>query len=519
MAVFAKTVVAGERGLVVAQSRDAAAIGAAVLEKGGNAIDAAVATSLALGVFEPWMSGIGGGCAALIQPPGEAMPIALDGGMIAARSLDPKAYPLSGGVGGDLFAWPGVVEDRNVSGPLSVAMPGLVAALGLAHARFGRLSWAEVVEPAAAAAEAGHRVDWYSTLIVATAAGELRRQPAAAAAWLANGLPPSPDWRKGVVTIDMENLALTYRRLAAAGADDFYRGELAARWIAEAKAAGTWLEAGDAEHYQAAFVDPLRFDYRGATVSAMDGLFAGRSLRATLERLAERWPGTALDAEGYAAIAEALRTAYGERLVRMGHAAELGNTTHFCVADADGMVVSWTQTLLSLFGSKVLLPETGILLNNGVMWFDPRPGQPNALAPGAKPLANMCPALLELKDGRRVALGACGGRRILPAVAQLSSFLVDQGDDLATAFARPRVDVSGGDVAIVDARLDQPIQEAIARVMPIETVAEAIYPPHFAIPSALSLELGTAFAEGVTTKGISASCHPWADAVAAGGQL
>ncbi len=509
MAVFHKAVVTSERGLVVAQSERAAAIGAEVLAAGGNAVDAAVATSLALGVYEPWMSGIGGGCAALIQPPGAAAPVALDGGMLASQALDPAAYPLSGGVGGDLFAWPGVLEDRNVSGPLSVCVPGLVSALGVAHERFGRLSWAEVVEPAAAAAEAGHKVDWYSTLIVSTSAPELRRQDAAAAKWLPGGLPPSPDWRKAVVTIDMGGLAATYRRLAAAGADDFYRGELAGRWLAEAKAAGTWLTRTDAEAYRAHFADPLRFSYRGATVSGMDGLFAGRSLRATLERLAATWDGRVLDTAAYAAIADALRTAYGERLVRMGHAAETGNTTHFVVCDRDGMTVTWTQTLLSLFGSKVLLPDTGILLNNGVMWFDPRPGQPNALAPGAKPLANMCPTLCDLPGGARVALGACGGRRILPAVAQLASFLVDAGDDLGAAFARPRLDVSGGDVAIVDDRLDSATRDAVARVMPIEIAAEAVYPPHFAIPSALLLEPDGA------AHGTSASCHPWAAAVAA----
>ncbi len=509
MTVFTKSVVVSERGLVVAQSRAAAAIGADVLATGGNAVDAAVATSLALGVYEPWMSGIGGGCAALIQPPDGAEPVALDAGMIASKALDPMAYPLSGGVGGDLFAWPGVLEDRNVAGPSSVCVPGLVAGLGAAHERFGRLSWAEVVEPAAAAAEAGHKVDWYSTLIVATAAAELRRQGAAGAAWLPGGLPPSPDWRKAVVTVDTSGLAATYRRLAAAGADDFYRGELAARWLAEAAAAGTWLTREDTEAYRARFASPLRFGYRGATVTAMDGLFAGRSLRATLERLASTWAGGRPDAAAYAAIAEALKTAYGERLVRMGHAAEPGNTTHFVVADSDGMVVTWTQTLLSLFGSKVLLPDTGILLNNGMMWFDPRPDQPNAIAPGAKPLANMCPTLVDLGDGRRAALGACGGRRILPAVAQLTSFLVDAEDDLGTAFTRPRLDVSGGDVAIVDARLDEATREAVARVMPIEVVQEAVYPPHFAIPSALVADPRTG-----TVEGTSAACHPWADAVA-----
>jgi gamma-glutamyltranspeptidase / glutathione hydrolase len=508
MPVFEQRVATSERGMVVAQSRDAAAIGAGVLAAGGNAIDAVVATSLALGVFEPWMSGIGGGCSAIIQPPGDADPIALDGGMVAPKALDPAAYPLTGTVGSDLFAWPGVLDDRNVQGPLSAAVPGLVAALGLAHARLGRLPWAEVVAPAIEAAEAGHRVDWYSTLIVSTAAADLARQPAAAAHWLPGGFPPSPDWRKAVTTLDTRPLAATYRRLAEAGWEDFYRGALADRWLAEAAAAGTWLTRADTETYEAKLLPPLRFTYRGAAVAAMDGLFAGGSLEATLRHLEVSWDGGRPDARAYGAYADALRLAYADRLARMGHAAEPGNTTHFCVVDADGMMVAWTQTLLSLFGSKVLLPETGILLNNGVMWFDPRPGTPNGLAPGAKPLANMCPTMVTRGDGARIALGACGGRRILPAVAQLISFLVDAGDDLGAAFARPRVDVSGGDVAIVDRRLDHVARAAVAAVMPVEVVDEAVYPPHFAMPSAI-LEAPSAGRR----YGTSAACHPWAEAV------
>ena len=508
MSVFRRDVVTTDRGLVVAQSQQAAVVGAGVLAVGGNAIDAAVATSLALGVSEPRMSGIGGGCAAIIQPPGGRPAVALDGGMLAPLALDPAAYRLTGAEGApDLFGWPGVEGDRNLLGPLSVAVPGLVAGLGLAHARFGRLPWAEVLAPAVALAEAGHHVDWYTTLIVATAAAELRGQPAAASHWLPDGVPPSPDGRRGATVLDTRPLAATYRRLAAAGWSDFYRGELARRWIAEAAAAGTWLGARDLEIYAATFVDPLRFGYRCAELTAMDGLFAGPSLRATLDRLTASWSGGPPDARAYAAYAEALRDAYAQRLRRMGHAAAPGNTTHFCVVDADGMVVSWTQTLLSLFGSKVLLSETGILLNNGVMWFDPRPGTPNGLAPGAKPLANMCPTLLARADGALVALGACGGRRILPAVAQLVSFLVDAEDDLPAAFARPRLDVSGGDVATVDARLDDATRTAIAAVLPIEVVEDTVYPPQFAIPSAILVEGRTGL-----RMAIGAACHPWAGA-------
>jgi len=508
MAVFVKETVQSRGGLVVAQSRRAAGAGAEVLRAGGNAVDAAVATSLALGVTEPWMSGIGGGCAAVIRPAGGA-PIAVDGGMLAPRALDPAAYPLTGaGTGAGFFAWPAVVEDRNVTGPLAVATPGLVAALGRAHERCGRLPWREVVAPAIAVAEAGHRVDWYTALIVATGAAALRAQPAAAAHFLRDGLPPSPDWRQGAVTLDTAPLAATYRRLAEAGARDFYDGDLAAHWLAEARAAGTWLGVADLAAYDARLVAPRRFRYRDAELAVMDGLFAGVSLEEALGVVAAEWPGGAPDAAAYAAYARGLARAYATRLERLGHAADPGCTTHFAVVDGEGTMVAWTQTLLSLFGAHVLLPETGILLNNGVMWFDPRPGRPNSLTAGAKPLANMCPALVETGDGRRLALGACGGRRILPAVLQLASFLVDAGDDVATALGRPRIDVSGPDAAVLDPRLDAASREAVAAVLPASAQAEAVYPAPFAIPTALAVA-----PDGGRTA-VGAPVHPWSGAVA-----
>ncbi len=508
MPVFDKAVVKTQGGLVAAQSVDAAAAGADVLRRGGNAVDAAVATSLALGVTEPWMSGVGGGCAALIKPPGEPA-VAVDGGMVAPRALDVAAYPLTGAPGPSPFAWPGVVDDRNVTGPLAVAVPGLVAALGAAHERFGRLAWHEALEPAVERAETGHAGDWYTTLKIANDARLLRGQPASAAYFLADGLPPAGEPTSGRFRLDMSALARTYRRLAEAGASDFYQGVLAERLLGEARAMATWLRASDLESYAARLHEPRVFAYRQARLTTMDGLFAGLSLEEALGVVAARWSGGQIDVEAYAAYALGLRRAYATRLERLGHAAEPGNTSHFCVIDADGMLVAWTQTLLSLFGSHVYLPETGILLNNGIMWFDPRPGTPNALAPGAQPLSNMCPTLIEGAPGGAAVLGACGGRRILSAVLQLASFLIDAGDDLEAAFHRPRIDVSGPDAAIVDVRLGEDILKAVGEVVPATAAADGVQPTPFALPSAILLS------DDGERSGASSRAHPWAGAVAA----
>ena len=112
-------------------------------------------------------------------------------------------------------------------------------------------------------------------------------------------------------------------------------------------------------------------------------------------------------------------------------------TTHFSVVDRDGNMAAVTQTLLSTFGSKFVTPQTGITMNNGIMWFDPTPGGPNSLAPGKRCLTNYTPVLAQAADGRRLALGASGGRRILPAVTQLLSFVMDYGMDLDAAIHQP----------------------------------------------------------------------------------
>jgi gamma-glutamyltranspeptidase/glutathione hydrolase len=160
-------------------------------------------------------------------------------------------------------------------------------------------------------------------------------------------------------------------------------------------------------------------------------------------------------------------------------------TSHFNVVDKDGNIVAWTQTLLSRFGSFVMSPSTGIVMNNGVMWFDPVPGKPNSIRGGAKPLSNMCPTVALSDRLGAVGIGASGGRKIMPAVAQILSFLVDFGMDLDGAFHTPRIDVSGPGVALVDRRLGEETLRGIAGSMSAELADLAPYPAQFANPSAV----------------------------------
>ncbi len=516
-----KPAVVSDRGIVASQSTRAAAAGARILAAGGNAVDAAIATGLAVSAVEPWMSGLGG-CGFMVVQPADGSPAAVvDFGTAAPAAIDPARYQLLAGGESDrdIFGWPRVVEDRNLIGGESIGLPTYLEGLRLAHERFGRLPWPALVEPAVALAEEGVLLDWYGALAIAVAAPDLALFEAARAVFLPGGLPPLPGTGPAPKYLPLPVLARTLRRLSEAGPRDFYEGETARRLLAELKAAGSIISAAELAGYRASVVPALGFDYRGHRIAAVPGLSGGPALRQVMTSLAQRAvSGKAPAPADYAAYDRALRQAYADRLAQAGAAslapgaggvARASSTSHLSVADRSGMMVALTQTLLSRFGSKVLLPETGIVMNNGMMWFDPRPGRPNSITPGRRPLANMCPLAVNRAGAPWLALGASGGRSIMPALAQILSFLIDFGMDLETAFHQPRLDQSGTGVATLDARLPRETVAAVAAEGPVEIGQTRPYPVLFASPSA-------ALREGRRSLGMAEIASPWAGAVAEG---
>ncbi len=528
--VLRKPAISSPHGIVAAQHRRAAEIGAAVLADGGDAADAAVAVSFALGALEPWMSGMGGGGAMVLYRAREARYEVIDYGMRAPDSLRVDAYPLAGtGPSGDLFPWPRVAGDCNVHGPKSIAVPGVVAGMGELHRRYGSKPWTELLQPAIQAAKEGVLVDWFTTENIAAGAPDLRRYPHSASVYLPGGEVPTAAWGvKTVVRVPLGALADSIAQVATRGADDFYRGDLAQVLAQDMREGGGFLSVADLSAYRAVVREPLVIAYRDAQIFATPELTAGPTLAHTLRQLSAWQPdnpqrGDAPDAAAYAAYGRALQEAYAARLSEMGDvdgartlgAAPLKDerapqcTTHFCVVDRHGNMVSNTQTLLSIFGSRYVLPTSGVLMNNGIMWFDPEPGQPNSLAPGKRCLTNYTPILGE-QSGRRFGLGASGGRRILPAVAQLTSFIVDYGMDLDRAFHTSRIDASEGKILIGDTNLPAETQARLASSFDYVAARRQHMPLRFACPSGVMRFAGI-------NHGASEAAQPWADAVAADG--
>ena len=467
---ISKPALHSRQGIVASQSRVAAQVGADIMAQGGNAVDAAIATSFALGAAEPWMSGMGGGGFMIVRLAGEKTAKVIEFGMKSPIGLEVEDYPIVGGKADDLFPWPSVLEDRNVMGAKAVAIPGQVAGMGLAHQTFATMDWADLIAPAIGLAQSGLPVDWYAQLIIG-----------------------------GVV--------------AQGGPRAFYEGPLAQSIIDDLTAAGGRHSIEDLAKYTASIVDAMHFPYRDHEIMATPTLTAGPTMRRALELMSAWHPrGKLPDGETYITYDRAIRQANQERYATMGdteHEPDPSCTTHFSVVDAQGNMVAVTQTLLSIFGSRLMLPGSGILMNNGIMWFDPEPGKPNSLAPNKRCLANMCPTILARSDGSQFAIGASGGRKIMPAVVELTSLLLDFGMDLETAFHHPRTDMSMDDVTIVDDAMEPEVidtlKDSLANVV---TAPRTIFPYHFACPSGVGRKDG----ENV---GATEIMSAWGDAVGA----
>lgn len=509
---LAKPAARGRGGMVVSQVKVAAEAGASILAAGGTAADAAVATAFALAAIEPWNCGLGG--IGFAQVAGGASPgETFDFGPVSPARLDPSAYPMTGRMKQDLFTWPEVEGDRNVHGPMSALIPSAVAGYALLHERHGRLPWREVLAPAVALARRGLPQDWYTTLKVAASAAVLRLYPESARIYLPNGLPPVAPYQGTTGFFTQGMLPATLERLQHAGSRDFYQGEIAAAVAADMKEMGGFVTAEDLATCQARVLPAVKVPWRGRTLLLSNGLTATPTYCDVMRRMENADFSGTPSAAWYTQLAASMKAAYADRLTGLGEAENPSAdscTTHLTVCDKDGMMVAMTTTLLSSMGSRVVLPKSGVLMNNGVMWFDPRPGTPNAIAPRKRPLTNMSPIIATDAQGRpEIACGASGGRRIMAAVFQTLSFVADFGMDPEVAAHHPRIDVSGPEHVSADRKLPEAVLAALRAAGPLEEVDHGVIPINFACPNIIRRG-----ADGGVV-GVSDLASPWSGAVAA----
>lgn len=425
----------------------ASRVGAAVLEQGGNAVDAAVATAFVLSVVEPSMSGLGGRTQVLMRTP-EGDFHGLDG-----TTVVPAAYP-PGSVPSDEAAW----------GWETVAVPGTVAALAALQGTHGTWSLAQVLAPAIELAEEGFPLPGPEAERLARVADQLAALPGAAGLFLdADGLPHAPGaWFRQPV------LAQTLRRLAEAGAEEFYRGSIARAMALDSERNGGSLRFEDLAAYR---VEPARIargEYRGYELVGTDLPASGATTILALQILEASGhapaPGSA---EWASLLSQSLHLAFearGERLDSGGGEGSLDDpllakrlaarvalpgslppsggdpaaerepehTTHLTVVDARGGIVALTQSVGPVMGARVATAELGFV-HAATM------GYLGDLKAGDRPMSSQSP-LVVLRDGRPfLALGGAGARRIVSAVAAVVSAMVDGGLPLDQAMAAPRL--------------------------------------------------------------------------------
>jgi gamma-glutamyltranspeptidase/glutathione hydrolase len=498
-----KTTPLAPRGLVTAEHPLGADVGAAILARGGNAVDAAVATAFAMTVVEPFMSTIAGAGTMLVYLAKRRETVVLDFNGAAPLAAHDGMYRLVGGIAQHaLFAWPRVEDDANLFGHRSVAVPGSVRGLVLALERHGTMELADVIAPAIALARDGFVVDWYLALMHARYLEEISAYPETARTYLKHGRfvyrPPSLEPGDQVAYPD---LARSLEQIARHGPDAFYRGAIADAIVEEVRRGGGLITKEDLEAYQVRVHAPLTGRYRGLDLAFAPGATGGITALEILNVLGQ-FPSARVGwrtVEGLDLRARAVRRAFLDRLEHLGDpefakvdwdrlaslsyarevartlrtppargAAGVGRgsgadcTTQVCVVDRQRNMVSLTHTAVSLFGSRVVVPDTGILLNNGMIWFDPERGKPNSVAPGKRALVNMVPALGFRQGQPYLTVGAPGGRKIVSAIPQVLANVADGKGTLQQAIEAPRLHSEGAELQ-VDDRVGDKTLDALRR--------------------------------------------------------
>ena len=461
-------------GMVASAAYEATLAGVAMLERGGNAVDAAVAVGFALSVAEPQSSGVGGGGFLVFRDAETGRVATLDYRETAPASAHRDMYLRDGVAFPDASRWGGD----------AVATPGLVAGLVEAQRRWGRLPLATVLEPAIRLARDGVTVRFRTAEAIERVLPKMNE--AARAIFAPAGTP----LLEGDI-LRQADLAATLLAIAHDGGESFYRGDVAQKLVAGVRAEGGRLAPEDLAGYRVVERAPVQGSFRGHTVLSMGPPSSGGVHLVQMLNILERYP---LDTWGAGssrtdhAMIEAMRSAYQDRarflgdpdfvdvpvarLVSRGHADEQandipwdrarrsvvegaapppdpGHTSHLSVIDAAGNAVAATHTINLSFGAAIVAPGTGVVLNDEMDDFSAAPGQPNAfglvggeanaIAPGKRPLSSMTPTLVVKDDRIVLSAGSPGGATIITTSLQVVLNVLVHGMDVSEAVSAPRI--------------------------------------------------------------------------------
>lgn len=501
--VYRKIAGVSERGIVTSQHYAAAEAGAAVLAAGGNAVDAAVTAAFTLQTVEPWMTSLAAcGYLLVAQPDGKVEVVEFTGRVPSA--FDADFYRPDPSIK-TFIGHPASIDNRNVRGFTAAVVPGCVLGFAEALKRYGTIGFDTALAPAIERARKGMYVDWHTTLAIAIAQGDLAMDPGARSIFLPGGQAPEPG-----ATLPLEQLARTLEQLANEGPDALYRGAIGERLVKDLSAGGSFVTINDMANYTPLFYPARTMPLQGKTVHVAGETSAGQRLFDALDHFDRKHGKGPVDAQFFTAMAEALWESFGAHRKRLNPAETngKGSTTQVNAVDREGRMVAITFTLLNRFGARALSPSTGILLNNGMSWFDPTPGRANSLKPDAYAPSNMCPVAITDENGPFAAYGAAGGNQIVPALAQLTGMILHAGLDIEEAMNTPRMTTGPHNDIIVN--IDMPADQiaALENIARIKPAAACVYPRPFAAP-------GMVGRRGTTFVGMPDVTYPAADAATA----
>lgn len=480
-----KSAVCDANGIVAAQHHLAAAAGGDVLHRGGNAIDAAIGAALALGVVEPWMSGLGGSGLMIIWLAEEKRAITLDFQGMLSEATSGDDYPIDDALPITLMGFGTVVGNANIEGPRSITVPGAAAGFDLAATRYGTMTLADIAAPAITLARQGITADWFTTLQSALMMSVISSDPVSKSIYLPGGAPIEPGNR-----LFIPGLADTISAFAETGADGFYTGELSRKILADLKQVGSKISADDFASYVAIEKPSMQTTHRGIDVHTLGDSSGGTRMRDCLNYISARLPNPPVEPtpETWGIYADALDAAWRSHNARIGRATEVGScTSSLSTVDAKGNMVTLTHTLLNPFGSGVTLPQSGLLMNNAVSYFDPLPGKPTSMKPRMRVNAsNICPAI-GVRDGvSQFAVGASGGNHIMPAVTQVAALMMDFDMSLETSMNHPRIDASDRGSVRVDPALGSDVMDVLSKNRELEIAQRLVFPKLYACVSGVS---------------------------------